>query len=214
MEQLLVLLVLWFVIDILGGNSKNPNKNKNRSSKEELQQRQLEDLHRSQQAERRVAANRRRMQQQNRPQTKTIVFGDLGDFFREFADLMNDEAPASQPEATPAEAEQRPAFSEMTKEDIARRKRELREKRSHRLNRAKPAVAMPADDECEYCTGEAEIESTITRRSAPAKTIVLDENRNTRDVAAACRELQLNPLQQAVVWAEVLDKPLALRKRR
>lgn len=231
MDGLIILLVIWFAIDILGGNKKKQQQNQQKKSvdemrramkesqswlekqslQDEIEQEQLRDLQESQRAQRKVEAGRRQLQRQNRG--RTIIFGDLGEFIREFKDLMdvdsvppqNSSQPENQPEISPA-----PVFSEMTKEDISRRKQELREKKKRRLSRqnAEPAPA----DECTYCTGETAIEQGL-ERTALAKPVVLP-TRKVRDVAEACRELQLNELQQAVVWAEVLDKPLALRKRR
>lgn len=232
MEQLLILLLIWFLIDGLGGNKRKQEQRRQRqlkqqqsaenfkralqdsrdwwdqqASKDELQQRQLRDLQESQRAERQVAANKRKIQ------GKTIIFGDLGDFIREFRDLMDvGEEPEVRP--TPEPEREQPVFSEMSHEDIARRKQELREKRNRRLTakKARPVVAEP-DDECEYCTGELEVEPMLVHHTEAAEPVVLTA-RPTRDVETACRELQLNRLQEAVVWSEVLDKPLALRKRR
>lgn len=104
------------------------------------------------------------------------AMSDLGDFFREFKELM-----------TPA-AEDKPAVQQA----------------------ARPLPAA----ECDYCTGEAEAGSVFTEpHTAPASPLFIKVEHPTRDVATFCRELQLNPLQQAVVWKEVLDKPVALRRK-
>lgn len=226
MDGLIILLVIWFVIDILGGNKKNQQKNQQKKSvdemrrameesqswlekqtlKDKIEQEQLRDLHESQCAQRKVEANRRKIQ------GKTVIFGDLGDFIREFKDLMDvDSVPQpKQPEPMP-----QPVFSEMSSEDIARRKRELVEKRRRRLSekQAQPALVAAEAQECGYCNGRLEVERTLSTCTEAARPVVL-ATRPVRDVATACRDLQLNELQQAVVWAEVLDKPLALRGRR
>lgn len=137
------------------------------------------------------------------------AFGGIGDFFREFKELMS-EAQA-EVEAEEKAKKARHIYSEMSREDIARRKAELAGKKKRRPLPAQPA---PAADECDYCTGEAEIGSVFAEHSAPMKPLVINDKRGGRDVATACRELGLNPVQQAVVWAEVLDKPLALRRKR
>lgn len=233
MDSLIILLVIWFVIDILGGNKKRQQQNQQKKSvedmrramqesqswlekqslKDEIEQEQLRDLQESQRAQRQVDNNRRKIQ------GKTVIFGDLGDFIREFKDLMDvDSVPepkARTEQPQPEPVREQPVFSEMSSEDIARRKRELAEKRRRRLS-AKQAQPVPVAAEpvgCEYCSGELEVERTISTRAEAAKPVVL-ATRPVRDVATACRDLQLNELQQAVVWAEVLDKPLALRRRR
>lgn len=231
MDGLIILLVIWFVIDILGGNKKKQQQNQQKKSvdemrramqesqswlekqtlKDEIEQEQLRDLHESQRAQRKVEANRRKIQ------GKTVIFGDLGDFIREFKDLMDVDSvpePKAQPKPEQPVVEQ-PVFSEMSSEDIARRKRELAEKRRRRLSakQAQPVPVTAGPAECEYCSGQLEVERTISTHTEAAKPVVL-ATRPVRDVATACRDLQLNELQQAVVWAEVLDKPLALRRRR
>ena len=40
----------------------------------------------------------------------------------------------------------------------------------------------------------------------------VDDAVHTRTVETACRELGLSPMQQAFVWKEILDEPVALRK--
>lgn len=197
MDILIWLLIAWLIFGGSGSKKKKP------------------------QQPQQTNAEQRRMQRQNRE--RTIIFGDLGEFIREFKDLMDVEnvpeiEPKTEWETEPKRrvepVSEQPVFSEMSSEDIARRKRELAEKRRRRLNtkQEQPVRAAAEADECEYCTGEVAVEQGL-QRTAAAKPVVLAE-RPIRDVATACRELQLNELQQAVVWAEVLDKPLALRRRR
>lgn len=212
-DLIIWLLVMWLIFG--GGTKKKKPPQTHFPQDLEQNERQIIEEIRPEQTEQTEQLEREPGPQVQRPQTKTIVFGDLGTFVREFVDLMtdDDEELAKKQAANPPAEQAAPVFSEMSHEDIARRKREMVEKRNRRLSKAKAVEIKPAD-ECEYCTGEAEVSSTITVHSAPAKPVVISDKRNVRDVAAACGELGLNPLQQAVVWTEVLDKPLALRKRR
>ena len=125
-----------------------------------------------------------------RAKKSVTVFGDLGEFVQEFMELMSDD-----------DGEEKP-----------KPQTELTEKKRYRRL---PADVTPRPaDECDYCTGEAEVNSVFAEHSAPMKPLVISDKRPSRDVATACRELQLNQVQQAVVWAEILDKPLALRHKR
>ncbi len=269
MDGLIILLIIWFVIDILGGNKKKQDERKRlerrksmdelrraaektdswlkrQSVKDEIQQRELEDMQQHQRSERGVAASKRNIQQQTRT-GKTIIFGDWGDFIREFRDLMDvDSLPEVRPR-TQAEIMAEKEAEVLAGMQAAGDGSELTERHNRRLTRgqggnqtknrtATPDAgryrddeaydypeewyeyaensldAEPAGGECGYCTGETVVESTVSTRTAAAKPIVLID-RPKRDVAAACRELQLNEMQQAVVWSEILDKPLALRRR-
>lgn len=268
MDSLIILLIIWFVIDILGGNKKKQDERKRlegrksmdelrrtaeetdswlerQAIKDEIQQRELEDMQQHQRAERGVAASKRNIQQPTRT-GKTIIFGDWGDFIREFRDLMDvDSLPEVRPRTqaeimAEKEAQILAEMQSQTQDDVSS---EASGRHNRRLTRGQTANtgrsrnngryqndaaydypeewyeyaedsldAEPAGRECGYCTGETAVESTINTRTAAAKPVVLID-RPKRDVAAACRELQLNEMQQAVVWSEILDKPLALRRR-
>ena len=152
--------------------------------------------------------------EQQREVKKTVIFGDLGDFVREFQELMTEsdaEKQQTQPEpAVQPQEEPRRVYAEMTADEIRQRKQQLNERKRRRKQQL---PAAPAAEECDFCTGEAEVASVFVEKSAPVSPIFISENPNRRDLATAFQELNLNPLQQAVVWREVLDKPLALRRR-
>ncbi len=67
-------------------------------------------------------------------------------------------------------------------------------------------------DECDYCTGEVAPASVFTEHVSAAAPKAMDDAVHTRTVETACRELGLSPMQQAFVWKEILDDPVALRK--
>lgn len=211
MFDLIVWLLMMWVI--FGGSFKKKKQSKPKQSRElEQNAEEIAEKIRRAEQERKAAAEQRQLQRQNRG--RTVIFGDLGTFVREFVDLMTDDEEEFTRKLAEQPAEQdQSVLPQMLRKDIERRKRELIEKSDRRLTETKPQESRVAN-ECEFCTGEAEVESTIAVHSAPAKPIVISDKPNVRDVATACSELGLNPLQQAVVWSEVLDKPLALRKRR
>lgn len=154
---------------------------------------------------------------QPQPDTKptVLVYGSLGELLREMQQDMQtvfgDEAPKKA---------QIP-YSQMDDEEIGRRKAELKRRRDLRRRRAAQpaAVAVENDDnhkeDCGYCTGDVVVPSVFADKQALVPTDPLPSPQNIADkgcdMAAVCRGL--SPLQQAVVWKEVLDKPLALRRR-
>lgn len=77
-----------------------------------------------------------------------------------------------------------------------------------RREKAKP---QPVDG-CDYCTGEVAPTSVFTEHASAAAPKAVDAAVQARTVETACRELGLNPMQQAFVWKEILDEPVALRK--
>ncbi len=120
-----------------------------------------------------------------RPDVK--VYTSLGELVRDMAKdvktVLGEGEPAPQPAAAP--------------------------RRQRRREAPKPQP-QPAE-ECDYCTGEVVPASVFTAHASAAAPKAVDDAAPTRTVEAACRELGLNPLQQAVVWKEVLDKPVSLR---
>lgn len=150
---------------------------------------------------------------QPQPDTKptVLVYGSLGELLREMQQgmqkAMGDDAPKKA---------QIP-YSQMDDEEISRRKAEVKRRRDLRRRKtARPAtVAVDNDADCGYCTGDVVVPSVFgdEQTIVPSKPLASPQNTadTGRTVAAACQGL--SPLQQAVVWKEVLDKPLALRRR-
>lgn len=123
-------------------------------------------------------------------QHEVKVYTSLGDFVRDMAQDFRTVLGEEKAKSTrPQEAERR----------LHRRK-----------NAAKPQPKLV--DECDYCTGEIEPGSVFTERVSTATPKAVDDAAPVKTVDTVCRELGLNPMQQAFVWKEILDEPVALRK--
>ncbi len=122
-----------------------------------------------------------------RPDVK--VYTSLGDLMRDMAQDFRTVLGEQKTQNTRPSAERRP-----------RRRREA----------AKPQP-QPVD-ECDYCTGEVAPASVFTEHVSASAPKAVDDAVHTRTVETACRELGLSPMQQAFVWKEILDEPVALRK--
>ena len=150
-------------------------------------------------------------QAEPKPKPTVKVYGSLGELLRE----MQQEMQTAFGDDAPKKAQI--PYSQMDDEDIRRRRAELKRRREQRRRKAaQPAtVAVENDADCGYCTGDVVVPSVFadTQDIVPAKPLQSPHNTvdNSGNLAAACQGL--SPLQQAVVWKEVLDKPLALRRR-
>ena len=79
----------------------------------------------------------------------------------------------------------------------------------------------PIEQECDYCTGQNSLGDPLAH-TQPGSTIVAaqpivplgEANTAHVDIQAMQRKLKLSDAQNAVLWQELLDKPLALRRRR
>ncbi len=152
-------------------------------------------------------------QREPQPDTKptVLVYGSLGELLREMQQDMQTvfgDEPPKKPQIP---------YTQMDDEEIDRRKAELKRRRDLRRRKsAQPElVAVDNDADCGYCTGEVVVPSVFGAKQDLVPSQPLPSPQSTADkgrtVAAACQGL--SPLQQAVVWKEVLDKPLALRRR-
>jgi hypothetical protein len=141
--------------------------------------------------------------QQEKPQVK--VYGSLGEMLHDMQAAMTE-------------------LSETVTEQTKKQTKQSRRRRMSSRRKAEPAVSMP-DAACDYCTGEAEAECAFDseqhadlhagKASKPATPLVITDSEAVRvDMAAVQRNLKLSDVQQAVVWREILDKPLALRRNR
>ncbi len=141
--------------------------------------------------------------QQEKPQVK--VYGSLGEMLHDMQAAMTE-------------------LSETVTEQTKKQTKQSRRRRMSSRRKAEPAVSMP-DAACDYCTGEAEAECAFDseqhadlhagKASKPATPLVITDSEAVRvDMAAVQRNLKLSDVQNAVVWREILDKPLALRRNR
>ncbi len=68
-----------------------------------------------------------------------------------------------------------------------------------------------AEEECGYCTGDIEVTASLPHHAAAPPPQAADIP--YVDVSALQKQWGLSNLQTALVWQEILDKPLALRRR-
>jgi hypothetical protein len=141
--------------------------------------------------------------QQEKPQVK--VYGSLGEMLHDMQTAMTE-------------------LSETVTEQSKKQTKQSRRRRISSRRKVEPAVIKP-DAECDYCTGEIEPECAFDseqhadlhagKASKPATPLVIADSEAVRvDMAAVQRNLKLSDVQSAVVWREILDKPLALRRNR
>ena len=78
----------------------------------------------------------------------------------------------------------------------------------HRRADARPTQTREA--ECGYCMGEIAVEATLPHQAVAA---VKEADRPCVNVGALQKEWGLSDLQNVVLWQEILNKPLAARRR-
>ena len=145
-------------------------------------------------------------QAEPKPKPTVKVYGSLGELLREMQQEMQT---ALGDEQTP---KPQIPYSQMDDEEVSRRKAELKRRREQRRRKAARPATVAVDnheDDCGYCTGDVVVPSVFADKQA--KPLPQTSAAKGCDVAAICRDM--TPLQQAVVWKEILDKPLALRRR-
>lgn len=84
-------------------------------------------------------------------------------------------------------------------------------RRATRPQTARRSHRNEAEQECGYCTGDIVAESVLTHHEAAPPPQTTDTP--YVDVSALQKQWGLSDLQTALVWREILDKPLALRRR-
>jgi hypothetical protein len=115
------------------------------------------------------------------------------------------------------------AMTELS-ETVTGQTKKSRRRRTSGRKAAEPAVAK-AQEECDYCTGEEQVECVFDselhsdihagKASKPATPLVIADSEAVQvDVAAVQKRLKLSDMQSAIVWKEILDKPVALRRNR
>ena len=68
------------------------------------------------------------------------------------------------------------------------------------------------EEECGYCTGKIEVSSNLVHHVGAA-TVPKDTEKPLVDVSSLQKNMGLSDLQNVLLWQEILDKPLALRRR-
>lgn len=66
------------------------------------------------------------------------------------------------------------------------------------------------EQECGYCTGDIVVEASVPRHVSSALN---DIDKPCVDIEALQKQWGLSDLQNALMWQEILDKPLAARRR-
>lgn len=178
------LLVMYF---IFGGSKKKTAKQPPRPKQTKQAPRpDLYEIPREEQAAKPAEA-KPAPAQPARPDVK--VYTSLGELVRDMAQDFRTVLGEEKAKPAPQKAEQRP-------------------RRRKTAAKLQPKLV----DECDYCTGEITPASVFTEHISVAAPKAVDDAVHTRTVETACRELGLSPMQQAFVWKEILDDPVALRK--
>jgi len=111
----------------------------------------------------------------------------------------------------------------VTMRDLARQARQLisevqqensPRRQSDRRAASRRAGSRTDESECGYCTGEIEVGPSLPHHAGTTSVAVLpNAEPPSVDVAALQKQWGVSDLQNALLWQEILDKPLALRRR-
>jgi hypothetical protein len=215
---LIFVLIFWTVIGAasISSNkkkSKDGDKNLNSQTKVEFNPDDSEDLEDSEELD----------------EVKTYT--SFSEFLADVKDLMTEIAEDTEDTENGKEIELEPEIEQFEPIEQVKQIEQTNNssKKARRKNRLKISVNKPAQSdennaECDYCTGETEPECVFEPKlhndlhtgkpSKPATPLVITESEAVRaDMTAVESRLKLSDLQQAMVLKEILDKPVALRKR-
>ena len=82
---------------------------------------------------------------------------------------------------------------------------------SNRHRRTDSRQARSQKPECGYCTGDIVVEASLPHHAVPVE--LKEPDKPCVDIAALQKHWELSDLQNALLWQEILDKPLAVRRR-
>ena len=82
---------------------------------------------------------------------------------------------------------------------------------SNRHRRTESRQARSQEPECGYCTGDIVVEASLPHHAVPVE--LKEPDKSCVDVAALQIQWVLSDLQIGLLWQEILDKPLAVRRR-